>query len=594
MRSRTSARQWPTRCSLRLNQPEPAAIRAPAPAPFGPRVAQARLVAAGCGSLAELERRPRPVRGLRPEADRDAPVLRGRQPDARLMLIGEAPGAEEDRQGKPFVGPSGQLLDRMLAAIGLDRTLGLDHQHRVLAPSRQPAPDRGRDRRLPALPGAPDRAAATAPHPVPRRRRRARAARPHRGRHQAARPPLSVPAGRRASRSRPRSRSIRPICCASRCRSGWSGATSWRFADSWPRIARELPRAAGHGSPRLVVLAAAEARADPGGVVVAALTEQGADNREALPQGMATADLARYRELFALQRRGRLGRGRGAHGDAGGQPPARSSPGPAPSLAQGPARGLCRTGGLARATMPTCPRPARSTSWRSPANPLGAAKPRAPESQPVGASDRLWQQGLAAWRGGDFAGAADQLTRLADDPRLDGPERARAAFWAARANLRAHRAAPAGAAVCGSRPIPPTQFYGALAQRMLDDGVDFDRADSAPLAAGELDDPVSRCASGPCPGRDGEQDLAKAELRSLSARAPSDLVPDLAAMAQGWPVHASPRRTKQSVRAAGSPAARRMAARGRLPARSASWFTRSSGPRAASTRSPAVPRVPSA
>ena len=42
-------------------------------------------------------------------------------PRAELMLIGEAPGAEEDRQGKPFVGPSGQLLDRMLAAIGLDR-----------------------------------------------------------------------------------------------------------------------------------------------------------------------------------------------------------------------------------------------------------------------------------------------------------------------------------------------------------------------------------------------------------------------------------------------------------------------------------------
>ena len=38
------------------------------------------------------------------------------------MLIGEAPGAEEDRQGKPFVGKSGQLLDRMLAAIGLDRS----------------------------------------------------------------------------------------------------------------------------------------------------------------------------------------------------------------------------------------------------------------------------------------------------------------------------------------------------------------------------------------------------------------------------------------------------------------------------------------
>ncbi len=42
-------------------------------------------------------------------------------PGGRLMLIGEAPGAEEDRQGKPFVGASGQLLDKMLAAIGLSR-----------------------------------------------------------------------------------------------------------------------------------------------------------------------------------------------------------------------------------------------------------------------------------------------------------------------------------------------------------------------------------------------------------------------------------------------------------------------------------------
>jgi uracil-DNA glycosylase len=38
------------------------------------------------------------------------------------MFVGEAPGAEEDRAGLPFVGRSGQLLDRMLAAIGLDRT----------------------------------------------------------------------------------------------------------------------------------------------------------------------------------------------------------------------------------------------------------------------------------------------------------------------------------------------------------------------------------------------------------------------------------------------------------------------------------------
>ena len=40
---------------------------------------------------------------------------------ARLMIVGEAPGADEDRQGRPFVGPSGRLLERMLAAIGLER-----------------------------------------------------------------------------------------------------------------------------------------------------------------------------------------------------------------------------------------------------------------------------------------------------------------------------------------------------------------------------------------------------------------------------------------------------------------------------------------
>jgi uracil-DNA glycosylase family 4 len=43
-------------------------------------------------------------------------------PEAEIMLVGEAPGSEEDLQGKPFVGRAGQLLDRMLKAIGLDRT----------------------------------------------------------------------------------------------------------------------------------------------------------------------------------------------------------------------------------------------------------------------------------------------------------------------------------------------------------------------------------------------------------------------------------------------------------------------------------------
>jgi DNA polymerase len=42
-------------------------------------------------------------------------------PHAKLMFIGEAPGADEDREGVPFVGRAGQLLDKMLASIGLDR-----------------------------------------------------------------------------------------------------------------------------------------------------------------------------------------------------------------------------------------------------------------------------------------------------------------------------------------------------------------------------------------------------------------------------------------------------------------------------------------
>jgi len=43
-------------------------------------------------------------------------------PQAKVMFVGEAPGAEEDRDGLPFVGRSGKLLDRMMAAVGIDRT----------------------------------------------------------------------------------------------------------------------------------------------------------------------------------------------------------------------------------------------------------------------------------------------------------------------------------------------------------------------------------------------------------------------------------------------------------------------------------------
>lgn len=56
--------------------------------------------------------------GALSDSARQAVFSRG-NPDADLMVIGEAPGRDEDIQGKPFVGPAGQLLDRMLGAIAL-------------------------------------------------------------------------------------------------------------------------------------------------------------------------------------------------------------------------------------------------------------------------------------------------------------------------------------------------------------------------------------------------------------------------------------------------------------------------------------------
>jgi len=81
----------------------------------------AREIAAACASLAELEAALAAFDGCGLKETALSLCFADGNPEARLMLIGEAPGAEEDRQGKPFVGASGKLLDRMLATIGLDR-----------------------------------------------------------------------------------------------------------------------------------------------------------------------------------------------------------------------------------------------------------------------------------------------------------------------------------------------------------------------------------------------------------------------------------------------------------------------------------------
>lgn len=84
-------------------------------------VSDALQAAGAAETLTELEAALRQFKGGTYQRTAKNLVFASGNPDADLMLIGEAPGAEEDRQGEPFVGPSGALLEKMLAAIGLNR-----------------------------------------------------------------------------------------------------------------------------------------------------------------------------------------------------------------------------------------------------------------------------------------------------------------------------------------------------------------------------------------------------------------------------------------------------------------------------------------
>lgn len=80
----------------------------------------ASRAAAACNTIAELEAAIKAFDGCSLKATATNTVMARGNPTAPLMIIGEAPGRDEDAQGKPFVGESGQLLDRMLKAIGRD------------------------------------------------------------------------------------------------------------------------------------------------------------------------------------------------------------------------------------------------------------------------------------------------------------------------------------------------------------------------------------------------------------------------------------------------------------------------------------------
>lgn len=120
--ARAPARRQETPAAARPAAPQPAA---PMPAvPDEAQAAKARELARQAQTLEELRDIVDSFDGCNLKFTAKQIAFSDGNPNASLMLVGEAPGRDEDIQGKPFVGRSGQLLDRMLAAIGIERASG--------------------------------------------------------------------------------------------------------------------------------------------------------------------------------------------------------------------------------------------------------------------------------------------------------------------------------------------------------------------------------------------------------------------------------------------------------------------------------------
>ena len=127
--------------------PSPALAAAPAVslrgAPAGDREQRAREIAA-LDWLA-LRDRVSACQACRLCEGRTQTVFGVGHPQAHWMIIGEAPGEQEDRQGEPFVGAAGQLLDRMLGAVGLTRSDAAPEQQVYIANTLKCRPPRNRN-----------------------------------------------------------------------------------------------------------------------------------------------------------------------------------------------------------------------------------------------------------------------------------------------------------------------------------------------------------------------------------------------------------------------------------------------------------------
>ncbi len=116
------------RYALEPQQPKPAdaapSKAAPPPLALKPEVdpvAEAKAAAAGASDLTALAAAMQAFEHCEIKKGARKFVFSDGTPGARVMIIGEAPGRDEDQIGRPFVGQAGQLLDKMLAAIDMDR-----------------------------------------------------------------------------------------------------------------------------------------------------------------------------------------------------------------------------------------------------------------------------------------------------------------------------------------------------------------------------------------------------------------------------------------------------------------------------------------
>ncbi len=113
-----------------------------------PSISQATMSAAAlsenAATLADLEKAVRGFDGLLIKKTANKTVFAEGNPKAKIMLVGEAPGANEDMEGRPFCGVSGKLMDEMFAAIGYSRAKNLYITNTIFwrpPGNRRPTPD---------------------------------------------------------------------------------------------------------------------------------------------------------------------------------------------------------------------------------------------------------------------------------------------------------------------------------------------------------------------------------------------------------------------------------------------------------------------